>query len=44
MAKRKDLSDFDKVQIVMARRQGQEIFKTAGLVGGSPYKVVSTCQ
>ena len=44
MGKRKDLSDFDKGQIVMARRLGQSISKTAGLVGCSWYAVVSTYQ
>ncbi|MBN3309882.1 CENNB protein, partial [Amia calva] len=33
MGKRKDLSDFDKGQIVMARRLGQSISKTAALLG-----------
>ena len=33
MGKHKDLSDFDKGRIVMARRLGQSIFKTAALVG-----------
>ncbi|KAK3569229.1 hypothetical protein QTP86_026509, partial [Hemibagrus guttatus] len=33
MDKCKDLSNFDKGQIVMARRLGQNIFKTAGFVG-----------
>lgn len=42
MGKHKDLSDFDKCQIVMARRLGQSISKTAGLVGCSRYAVVST--
>lgn len=44
MGKGKDLSDFDKGQIVMARRLGQSISKTAGLVGCSRYAVVSTYQ
>ncbi|KAF4088070.1 hypothetical protein AMELA_G00078690 [Ameiurus melas] len=44
MGKRKDLSDFDKGQIVMARRLGQSISKTAALVGCSRYAVVSTYQ
>ncbi|MBN3309347.1 CUX2 protein, partial [Amia calva] len=35
MGKCKDLSDFDKGQIVMARRLGQSISKTAALVGCS---------
>ncbi len=30
--KRKDLSEFDKGQIVMARRPGQSISKTAALM------------
>nr|XP_055063695.1 fibroblast growth factor receptor 1-A-like isoform X2 [Misgurnus anguillicaudatus] len=42
--KRKDLSDFDKGQIVMARRLGQSISKTAALVGCSQSAVVSTYQ
>ena len=33
MGKHKDLSEFDKSQIVMARRPGQSISKTAALVG-----------
>lgn len=44
MGKRKDLSTFDKGQIVMAGRQGQCIYKMAGLVGCSQYAVVSTYQ
>ncbi|KAG9346225.1 hypothetical protein JZ751_008050 [Albula glossodonta] len=44
MGKRKDLSDFDKGQIVMARRLGQSISKTAALVGCSRSAVVSTYQ
>ncbi|KAK3512587.1 hypothetical protein QTP70_017217 [Hemibagrus guttatus] len=35
MGKRKDLSEFDKGQIVMARRLDQSISKTAALVGCS---------
>ncbi|KAI5105476.1 metallophosphoesterase domain containing 2b [Silurus meridionalis] len=35
MGKRKDLSEFDKAQIVMSRRLGQSISKTAALVGCS---------
>ncbi len=41
MGKRKDLSEFDKGQIVMARRLGQSISKTAALVGCSQSAVVS---
>lgn len=44
MGKRKDLSDFHKGQIVMARRLGQSISETAGLVGCSRSAVVSTYQ
>ncbi|ROL52522.1 Sodium/potassium-transporting ATPase subunit beta-1-interacting protein 2 [Anabarilius grahami] len=44
MGKRKDLSKFDKGQIVMARRLGQSIFKTAALVGCSRSAVVSIYQ
>lgn len=44
MGKRKDLSDFDKGQIVMARRLGLSISKTAELVGCSRFAVVSTFQ
>ena len=40
MGKRKDVSDFDKGQIVMARRLGQSISKTAALVGCSRSAVV----
>jgi len=36
MGKRKNLSEFDKGQIVMARRLGQSISKTAALVGVFP--------
>ncbi|ROI15926.1 hypothetical protein DPX16_0215 [Anabarilius grahami] len=35
MGKRKDLSEFDKGQTVMARRLGQSISRTAALVGCS---------
>ena len=34
MGRSKDLSDFDKDQIVMARRLGQSISETVRLVGG----------
>ncbi|ROJ29333.1 hypothetical protein DPX16_13777 [Anabarilius grahami] len=44
MGKRKDLSEFDKRQIVMARRLGQSISKTAALVGCSWSAVVSIYQ
>ena len=44
MGKRKDLRDFDKGQILMARRLGQSISKIAGLVGCPRYAVVSTYQ
>ena len=44
MGKRKDLSDFGKGQIVMARGLGQSISKTTGLVGCSQYAVVRTDQ
>ncbi|ROL44000.1 hypothetical protein DPX16_10284 [Anabarilius grahami] len=44
MGKRKDLSEFDKEQIVMARRLGQSISKTAALVGCSRSAVVSIYQ
>ncbi len=44
MEKHTDLSDFDKGQIVMARRLGQSISKKAGLVGCSWYAVVSAYQ
>ncbi|ROL55101.1 hypothetical protein DPX16_0796 [Anabarilius grahami] len=44
MGKRKDLSEFDKDQIVMARRLGQSISKTADLVGCSRSAVVSIYQ
>ena len=42
MGRSKDLSNFDKGQIVMARRLGQSIFETARLVGCSQSAVVST--
>ncbi|KAK3532691.1 hypothetical protein QTP86_028059 [Hemibagrus guttatus] len=44
MDKRKDLSEFDKDQIVMARPLDQSISKTAALVGCSRSAVVSICQ
>uniref|UniRef100_A0A8P4K6M0 Transposable element Tc1 transposase n=1 Tax=Dicentrarchus labrax TaxID=13489 RepID=A0A8P4K6M0_DICLA len=44
MGKRKDLSDFDKGQIVMARLLGQSISKTAALVGCSRSAVVGIYQ
>ncbi|ROI16199.1 Short-chain dehydrogenase/reductase 3 [Anabarilius grahami] len=44
MGKRKDLSEIDKGQIVMARRLGQSISKTAALVGCSRSAVVSIYQ
>ena len=44
MNKRKDLSEFDKGQIVMARQLGQSISKTAALVGCSQSAVVSIYQ
>ncbi|ROL52875.1 Spectrin beta chain, non-erythrocytic 1 [Anabarilius grahami] len=44
MGKHKNLSEFDKGQIVMARRQGQSISKTAALVGCSRSAVVSIYQ
>jgi len=44
MGKRKDLSEFDKGQIVMARQLGQSISKTAALVGCSWSSVVSIYQ
>lgn len=44
MGKCKDLSDFDKGQIVMARRLGESISKTAALVGCSRSAVVLTYQ
>ena len=42
MGRSKDLSDFDKSQIVMARRLGQSISEMARLVGCSRSAVVST--
>ncbi|KAK3536235.1 hypothetical protein QTP86_000135 [Hemibagrus guttatus] len=44
MGKRKDLSEFDKGQIVMARPLDQSICKTAALVGCSRSAVVSIYQ
>ncbi|KAK3507722.1 hypothetical protein QTP70_034827, partial [Hemibagrus guttatus] len=44
MDKRKDLSEFDKDQIVMARPLNQSISKTAALVGCSRSAVVSIYQ
>ncbi|CAN9501504.1 unnamed protein product [Ophioblennius macclurei] len=44
MGKRKDLSDFEKGQIVMARRLGQSISQTAALVGCSRCAVVNVYQ
>ncbi|KAK3536514.1 hypothetical protein QTP86_013837 [Hemibagrus guttatus] len=44
MGKREDLSEFDKGQIVMARRLDQSISKTAALVGCSRSAVVSIYQ
>ncbi|KAK3508145.1 hypothetical protein QTP70_015344, partial [Hemibagrus guttatus] len=44
MGKRKDLSEFDKDQIVMARPLDQSISKTAALVGCSRSAVVSVYQ
>ncbi|KAK3570758.1 hypothetical protein QTP86_025402 [Hemibagrus guttatus] len=44
MGERKDLSEFDKGQIVMARRPDQTISKTAALVGCSRSAVVSIYQ
>ena len=40
MGKHKDLSEFDKGQIVMARRLGHSISKTAALMGCSKSAVV----
>ena len=42
MGRSKDLSDFDKGQIVMARRLDQSISEMARLVGSSRSAVVST--
>ncbi|ROL44269.1 Muscular LMNA-interacting protein [Anabarilius grahami] len=44
MGKRKDLSEFDKGQIVMAKRLGQSISKTVALVGCSRSAVISIYQ
>ncbi|ROL54188.1 hypothetical protein DPX16_10611 [Anabarilius grahami] len=44
MSKCKDLSEFDKGQIVIARQLGQSISKTAALVGCSRSAVVSIYQ
>ncbi|KAK3548263.1 hypothetical protein QTP70_007191 [Hemibagrus guttatus] len=44
MGKHKDLSEFDKDQIVMARPLDQSISKTAALVGCSRSAVVSIYQ
>ena len=44
MGKCKDLSEFDKRQIVMARRLGQSISRTAALVGCSWSAVISFYQ
>lgn len=44
MGKGKDLSDFEKGQIVMARRLGRSISSTASVVGCSRSAVVSTFQ
>ncbi|KAK3574399.1 hypothetical protein QTP86_006621 [Hemibagrus guttatus] len=44
MGKRKDLCEFDKGQIVMARQLDQSISKTAALVGCSRSAVVSIHQ
>ncbi|ROI48897.1 hypothetical protein DPX16_3918 [Anabarilius grahami] len=44
MGKHKDLSEFDKDKIVMARRLDQSISKTAALVGCSRSAVVSIYQ
>lgn len=44
MGKRKDLSDFDKGQIVMAKRLGQSNSQTAALVGCSRSAVIRTYQ
>ncbi|ROL41817.1 hypothetical protein DPX16_9408 [Anabarilius grahami] len=44
MGERKDLSEFDKGQIVMARQLSQSISKTAALVGCSRSAVVSIYQ
>lgn len=44
MGKRKDLSDFDKSQIMMTRPLGQSISKIASFVGCSWYAVVRIYQ
>ena len=44
MGKRKDLNEFDKGQIVMARLLGQSISRIAAPVGCSRSAVVSICQ
>lgn len=44
MDKRKDLSDFDLVTIVVSRRLGQNLSKMAGLEQCSQYVVVITYQ
>ncbi|KAK3542138.1 hypothetical protein QTP86_016464, partial [Hemibagrus guttatus] len=44
LGKCKDLSEFEKGQIVMARRLDQSISKTAALVGCSRSAVVSIYQ
>ncbi|ROL47651.1 hypothetical protein DPX16_13366 [Anabarilius grahami] len=44
MGKSKDLSEFDKGQIVMTRRLGQSISKTAALVGCYRSALVSIYQ
>ncbi|ROL49972.1 hypothetical protein DPX16_6380 [Anabarilius grahami] len=44
MGKRKDLSEFDKGEIVMARQLGQSISETAALVGCSRSAVVNIYQ
>ena len=44
MGQRKDVSDFDEGQIVLARRSGQSISSTAALVGCSQSAVVRTYQ
>lgn len=41
MDKRKDLGDFKKGQVVIARPLGQSFSRTAGLVKHSKYAVVS---
>ena len=44
MGECEDLSHFDKDQTVMSRRPGQNISRTAALVGGSWSAVVRTYQ